>query len=100
VEFHIQRYIVLSATTNYAIRALAYVASFGGDHKADSFEISEAVGIPRNFLLKILNRLRGEGILKALRGIGGGFWFANPAKIIKLFDFVSHSLCRAHGIAA
>ena len=79
---------MLSATTNYAIRALAYLASIDGDHNADSSEISEAVGVPRNFLLKILNRLRGQGILKALRGIGGGFWYAKPAKTVTLYDIV------------
>jgi Rrf2 family protein len=88
MDLYIQRYIVLSATTNYAIRALAYIASLDGDHNADSFEISEAVDVPRNFLLKILNRLRGAGILKALRGIGGGFWFARPPKTVTLYDIV------------
>lgn len=79
---------MLTTTTNYAIRALAYLASLNGDYYADSFEISQAVGVPRNFLLKILNRLRGQGIVKALRGIGGGFRFAKPAKSITLYDIV------------
>ncbi len=79
---------MLTTTTNYAIRALAYIASLNGQYYADSFEISQAVGVPRNFLLKILNRLRGQGIVKALRGIGGGFRLAKPAKTITLYNIV------------
>lgn len=79
---------MLTTTTNYAIRALAYLASRDGHHYADSFEISQAVGVPRNFLLKILNRLKGQGIVKTLRGIGGGFRLAKRAKSITLYHVV------------
>ncbi len=80
---------MLSLTSNYAIRATGYLAALEKDKKADSSEISNATGVPRRFLLKILNDLKSSGILGATRGIGGGFWLIRSPKEISLYSVVS-----------
>lgn len=51
-------------------------------------EIAAALGIPRNYLSKILHRLAGEGVLASTRGRNGGFRLARPAGRISLLEVV------------
>jgi Rrf2 family protein len=41
-------------------------------------KISEAERIPHHFLAKIMNRLISKGMVRAMRGPGGGFVLAKP----------------------
>ncbi len=80
---------MLTTTSEYAIRALGYLATKDRDTRVGSDEISEATRVPKRFLLKILNTLKNQGILKTSRGIGGGFSLAMEPGEIKLIDIVS-----------
>ena len=51
--------------------------------------ISQEMDIPHNFLSKILNRLSQAGLIKAVRGRGGGVRLSRPASEILVFDVVS-----------
>jgi Rrf2 family protein len=75
-------------TTNYALRAVGYLATLEPGEKADSQVIADSTNVPRRFLLKILNDLKSKKILGAARGIGGGFWLAKDASEINLFEIV------------
>jgi len=77
---------LLTRTTNYAIRAVAYMATLDPEEWADSIQVSRATGIPRRFLLKILRTLRARGFLVSTRGIGGGYRLAKPAAKISLLQ--------------
>ncbi len=77
---------MLSTTTNYAIRAVAYLVSVIGNGPADSRQISQATGIPRRFLLKILHTLTMHNYLVSVRGIGGGFSLSKPPESIHLYE--------------
>lgn len=79
---------MLNTTSNYALRAVGYLASLNPERKADSVEISEATGVPRRFLLKILNALRIQRILDATRGIGGGYWLAKSPDSITMYEVI------------
>jgi Rrf2 family iron-sulfur cluster assembly transcriptional regulator len=72
-------------STEYAIRALAYLAlerDGGKYHLARG--MSEVLGIPAPFLGKILQPLVMRGILESQRGRNGGFRLCSPPEEISL----------------
>jgi Rrf2 family protein len=75
---------MLPQTATYAVRAMGYLATHGGDRPVLSQTIAEAMEIPKNFLSKILHRLVKEGIVKSVRGTHGGFVLARDARAITL----------------
>lgn len=76
---------MLSHTAEYALRAVLYLADRARDESASVDEIAERLGVPRNYLSKILHRLAQEGILASTRGKGGGFRLArNPDRLTLL----------------
>ncbi len=79
---------MLSAPSQYALKALAYIAVHG-DGPVYSQEIADATGIPANYLSKVLHTLVKRGLVRSVRGRGGGFWLAAPAERITLYDVVS-----------
>jgi len=72
----------------YAIRALTHLAVYGEDRPIQVKEIAEAEKIPRHFLAKILNQLTYKGLVRALRGPGGGFLLTKPAGELYVKDIV------------
>lgn len=84
---------MLSGTAEYALRATLYIAQqdeAGGLVRSD--QIAEAIGLPRNYLSKILHTLARAGILTSTRGPLGGFRLAKDpeelvlSRIIEPFD--------------
>jgi Rrf2 family protein len=77
--------VVLSRTSRYALRAVAYIAANQGDDTRIAIDrISEALDVPRNYLSKVLNTLAHEEVLDSSRGRGGGFRLAVPAEQLTL----------------
>jgi len=72
----------------YAIRALTHLAVYGEERPIQVKEIAEAEKIPRHFLAKILNQLTYKGLVRALRGPGGGFLLTKPANELYVKDIV------------
>jgi Rrf2 family protein len=72
----------------YAIRALTHLAVYGNDRPIQVKEIAEAERIPRHFLAKILNQLTYKGLVRALRGPGGGFLLTMPPDELYVKDIV------------
>lgn len=70
---------MVSDTSRYALRAVAYIAEHEKDGRVSVGEIAEDLDIPRNYLSKILHQLARAGILDSLRGPKGGFVLAVPA---------------------
>lgn len=81
--------MLYSKTCEYAIRALAYIAS-----KEDALtytstvEVKKATGIPGPYLSKVFGVLVRKTILKAKQGPGGGFSFARDPKEISLLNVI------------
>jgi Rrf2 family protein len=73
----------VSAKSEYAIRAAAYLAAANGS-RVKAEELSDATLIPRQFLENILGELRRAGIVRATRGAEGGYELARPANAIEL----------------
>lgn len=79
---------MLSQTTEYALAASIHLASNGGRGPVRVDDIAEELGVPRNYLSKILHSLARAGVLNSTRGPGGGFELARDAGEIKLSELV------------
>ena len=78
---------LITRNTDYAMRALCYIAK-EGKIAVSVAEMVAALKIPRPFLRKILQTLSREGLLKSTKGQGGGFSLAQPAEKILLTDLI------------
>ena len=67
---------MLSATSQYALRALAHLATLEDGETVLGRDLAKKTGIPKNYLSKILVALGGAGIIRASRGTGGGYQLA------------------------
>ena len=79
---------LLSKSTEYALRAVLYVASRKDAKYVSIREISDELGVSFHFLTKILQRLTRKGLVVSYRGPGGGVALARPAGRITLMDIV------------
>lgn len=87
---------MLSYTAEYALRAVLYIAQHASPERlVRTDQVAEALGVPRNYLSKILHQLARQGVLQSSRGVQGGFRLAAPvdelvlARIIEHFDPIS-----------
>ena len=78
----------LTRGAEYAVRAMAYLASFPDGHVASLHEIGEAQDIPESFLAKILQSLVRGGLAVSQRGAHGGFALARPATEITMQEVI------------
>ena len=79
---------MLSQTTEYALAAAVHLAGKGGCGPVRVDDIAEELGVPRNYLSKILHALARVGVLNSTRGPGGGFELAHDPADITLSDLV------------
>lgn len=79
---------ILSHTAAYALRAALYLAAREGNGPASVDSIASALGVPRNYLSKVLHGLTREGLLVSLRGPSGGYELADPASSTSLLDVI------------
>jgi Rrf2 family protein len=79
--------MILSQTTEYALRALALMAQ---DERAtySSTFLHRHLGIPRKYLQRILTGLTKSGLIKSVRGRNGGYVFARSIKRIYMSQIV------------
>jgi Rrf2 family protein len=80
---------LITRNTDYAIRALCYIARDNGDEKIISAsELVKNLKIPRPFLRKILQTLNKNGVLKSYKGKGGGFSMAVSPENLRLVNLM------------
>src|SRR5437764_5878077 len=79
---------MLSATSEYALRALAYLAGQAQGTALLGRDLAKAADIPANYLSKILLTLRNAKLVDTTRGSGGGYRLHKPAAEIFLIDVV------------
>jgi len=81
--------VKLSHKLEYACRVLAQLARFHGQDKMSHiYELAEAEAIPANYLVQILNELRGAGLILSKRGKAGGYALARSPDGITLDEIV------------
>lgn len=83
---------MISKTSEYALRAVLFLAARHDGGLVRATDIADEIGVPANYLSKTLHALVGAGILISERGPNGGFALATPAaelpliRIVELFD--------------
>jgi Rrf2 family protein len=78
----------LSRISNYALRAVASLASQKDGPLVASHNIARGEGIPEKFLLKVLRPLVSARILYSTKGPNGGFRLAKPVSQITMLEVV------------
>lgn len=80
---------MITRETDYAIRALYYLAQHEGEGVVPASQLSEVMAIPYRFLRRILSRLVEKGMLVSVRGKQGGLQLAKPPEAISLLDIIA-----------
>jgi Rrf2 family protein len=78
---------LLTRDTDYAIRALRYIAKQKDETVSVSMLVNE-LKIPRPFLRKLLQILNKKGMLESHKGLGGGFQLKKSPSSIGLVDLI------------
>ncbi|MBN8550620.1 MAG: Rrf2 family transcriptional regulator [Deltaproteobacteria bacterium] len=81
--------MILSQTSEYVIRAVAFIAVQTDDKPVAAKELSKHTSIPAHYLSKVLRKLVTANILNATKGHNGGFVLARPAHKVKIIDILS-----------
>jgi|AFSR01.1.fsa_nt_gi Rrf2 family protein len=79
---------LFSAKIEYALRGILYLAQQPVGLPVQSHEIAAAEHIPGPYLDQILAVLKREGVVRSLRGVGGGYELAKPPSQITVGDIV------------
>jgi Rrf2 family protein len=77
---------MISQTSEYALRAVVYLATRPGGASTSAHEIAESTRVPVGYLQKVLRSLAKAEILTAQRGSGGGFSLAKVPTAIRVLD--------------
>lgn len=76
----------LSTTDIYAFQALGFLGTQPPGRWVGSDEISEATGIARPYLMRVLAQLSGKEIISSKKGTGGGYALVREPHLINLRD--------------
>lgn len=80
----------VSTRGDYACRALLSLALRDGTAGPTSVrDIAERTGLPQPYLEQILLALKGAGLVRSKRGVGGGYVLAREPDAIKLSEIIS-----------
>ena len=80
----------VSTRGDYACRALLSLALHEDTSGPTSVrDIADRTGLPQPYLEQILLALKGAGLVRSKRGVGGGYVLARGAHEIRLSDIVS-----------
>ena len=82
--------VKVSTRGDYASRALLSLALHAGSTQPTSVrDIAERTGLPQPYLEQILLALKGAGLVRSKRGVGGGYVLARLPEEISLGQIVS-----------
>lgn len=73
----------LTQYTDFSLRVLIYLG-LHDDRRCTIREISEAYGISRNHLMKVVQQLAAEGFIDSVRGVGGGLTLSADASALNV----------------
>jgi len=77
----------LQRATRLALYALLELAD-QPDQQLSRADIAEKFGVSSNHLSKVMRELGKAGLVEAVRGVGGGYWFCGNAKRTTLMDVI------------
>jgi FeS assembly SUF system regulator len=78
----------LSSLADYAVVMMAAAARHCGQAQMNASGLAEETGIPLPTVQKLVSKLSQAGLLRSVRGAGGGFKLARPAAAVSLADII------------
>lgn len=78
----------LTSFTDYGLRALTYMAFLPEGKMTSISAVTESYGLSRHHMVKIINQLSHNGLVRAVRGKKGGIRLGKPAESIRIGDVV------------
>ena len=78
----------LSSMADYAVVTMCAAARHCGFSRVSAAELAQETGLPLPTVQKIATMLSKAGLIRGLRGAGGGIQLARPAAAITLADIV------------
>jgi Rrf2 family protein len=96
------RGVKVSASLDYAVRAMIELAAAAPGHALKADELAERQAIPARFLAQLLAELRRADLVASGRGYLGGYWLAVPAEQITVADIarvIDGPLADVHGVS-
>ncbi|MDA7787638.1 SUF system Fe-S cluster assembly regulator [Sphingomonadaceae bacterium] len=78
----------LSNLADYAVVTMSAAARHCGGTRVSASELAAETGLPVPTVQKLVSKLTAAGLLRSVRGAGGGLQLARPAAAINLADIV------------
>jgi len=78
----------LSTKGRYAVTAMLDLALHGVDNPVTLADISNNQGISLSYLEQLFAALRSKGLVKGVRGPGGGYYLGRPAAEISVANII------------
>lgn len=78
----------LSNFADYAIVTMSAAARHCGSARVSSAALAAETGLPVPTVQKLVSKLTAAGLLRSIRGAGGGLQLARPAAAITMADIV------------
>ena len=78
----------LSSMADYAVVTMCAAARHCGSARISAADLAEETGLPVPTVQKLVSLLSRAGLLRSVRGAGGGLKLARPAAAITLADIV------------
>ncbi len=78
----------LSSMADYAVVTMSAAARHCGGVRVSAAELATETGLPAPTVQKLVSLLTRGGLLRSVRGAGGGLQLARPAAAITLADIV------------
>ena len=78
----------LSNLADYAVVTMSAAARHCGGGRTSAAELASETGLPVPTVQKLVSKLTAAGLLRSMRGAGGGLQLARPAAAITLADII------------
>ena len=78
----------LSNLADYAVVIMCAASRHCGGGRVSASELAIETGVPAPTVQKVVSKLTGAGLLRSVRGAGGGLQLARPAAAISVADIV------------
>ncbi|MEO1489701.1 MAG: SUF system Fe-S cluster assembly regulator [Pseudomonadota bacterium] len=78
----------LSNLTDYAVITMVQASRHCGEGRVSAAELASETGLPVPTVQRLVSKLTGAGLLRSVRGVGGGLQLGRPAAAITVADIV------------
>lgn len=77
----------LNKSTRYALHAALELA-LAGDRPVTTAEVAARYDIPENVVAKVLQQMTRAGLVRGVRGVGGGYLLTRPTAAVSVQDVI------------